>query len=132
MKAACDYAGKKGITLGLEDHGGVSQRADVCLEIMRRVDSEYAAINIDISHFAPTPTEDSYAQIAACIPYSRNNHVRMTFDDGSLIDLDRVWKLFADANFKGYMSYEGEEIGTGIAQRQIAVFNQLCKKYSSI
>ncbi|MGH9639153.1 MAG: sugar phosphate isomerase/epimerase family protein, partial [Bryobacteraceae bacterium] len=34
MKPACDYAGKKGIILGIEDHSGVTQRADTCLEIM--------------------------------------------------------------------------------------------------
>jgi sugar phosphate isomerase/epimerase len=132
MKAACDYSGKKGIALGLEDHAGVSQSADVCLEIMQRVNSDYARINIDISHFVPKPTQDSYAQIAACIPYASNTHVRTTFDDGSLIDLDRVWKMFADASFKGYMSFEGEELGTGVVQQQIAEFERLCKKYSSI
>src|SRR5665213_299426 len=34
MKPACEYAGKKGITLGIEDHDGITQHADVCLEIM--------------------------------------------------------------------------------------------------
>ena len=48
MRAACAYSAEKGITLGLEDHVGVSQSADVCLEVMRRVNSPYAAINLDI------------------------------------------------------------------------------------
>ena len=67
MKPACDYAGSKGITLGIEDHAGVTQNADVCLEIMHRVNSPYAGINLDITHFIPTATEDSYSQIKACI-----------------------------------------------------------------
>ena len=132
MKAASDYSGKKGIMIGLEDHVGVSQSADVCLEIMHRVDSPYAGINIDISHFVPTPTQDSYTQIAACIPYATNTHIRNTFDDGSMIDMDRVWKLFADAGFKGYMSYEGEEMNKGGVPAQIAQIQQLCRKYSSV
>lgn len=132
MKAASDYAGNKGIMIGLEDHVGVSQSAEVCLEIMHRVNSPYAGINIDISHFAPTDTQDSYAQIAACIPYATNIHIRNTFDDGSLIDMDRVWRMFADAGFKGYMSYEGEEMNTAGIPAQIAEIQRLCKKYSSV
>ena len=132
MKAACDYSGKKGITLGLEDHVGVSQSADVCLEIMHRVNSKYAGINIDISHFAPSPTQDFYAQIAACIPYATHTHIRNTFDDGSPIDMDRVWKMFADAGYKGYMSYEGEELNKAGVPSQIAEIQRLCKKYSSV
>ena len=132
MKAASDYSGKKGIVLGLEDHVGVSQSADVCLEIMRRVNSKYVGINIDISHFVPTAEQDSYAQIAACIPYATHTHIRNTFDDGSLIDMDRVWKMFADAGYKGYMSYEGEEKSLTGVPAQIAEIQRLCKKYSTV
>jgi len=132
MKAASDYSGKKGITLGLEDHAGVSQSADVCLEIMHRVNSPYAGINIDISHFTPTATQDSYSQIAACLPYATHAHVRAGFDDNSPIDLDRVWKMFADSGYKGYMSYEGEETSITGAPAQIAEIRRLCKKYTSV
>jgi sugar phosphate isomerase/epimerase len=132
MKAASDYSGGKGIMLGVEDHVGVSQSAEVCLEIMHRVNSPYAGINIDISHFAPTPTQDFYAQIASCIPYATNTHIRNTFDDGSMIDLDRLWKIFANAGFKGFMSYEGEEMNTTGTPAQITEIQRLCKKYSSV
>ncbi len=134
MKAACDYSGEKGITLGLEDHGGVSQSADVCLEIMQRVNSPYAAINLDVTNFIPSPTQDAYAQIAACIPYASNTHIRDRFEyDQSPVDLDRVWRLFAKAGFKGYMSaeYEGPNCDTGVP-KLVAEIQALCKKYSSV
>jgi sugar phosphate isomerase/epimerase len=138
MKAACDYAEPKGIMLGLEDHSGVSQGADVCLEIMHRVNSPYAGINLDITHFIPSATQDQYAQIAACIPYATVSHIRDHFDDGTPIDMDRVWKMYADAGHKGYMSleYEGEPGGgsapeTGIP-RGVAQIRELCRKYSSV
>jgi len=138
LKAGSDYSGKKGIVLGLEDHSGVSQSADVCLEIMHRVDSPYARINLDITHFIPTATQDAYAQIAACIPYATVSHIRDHFDDGTPIDMDRVWKLYADAGHKGYMSveYEGDVHGgvsaaTGVPEL-VAKVRELCKKYSSV
>jgi sugar phosphate isomerase/epimerase len=133
MKAGCDYSGQKGITLGLEDHGGVSQSADVCLEIMQRVNSPYAGINLDVTNFIPTPTQDAYAQIAACIPYATNTHIRDRFEyDQSPVDLDRVWRLFAQAGFKGYMSAEYEGDDAAGASKLVAKIQELCKRYSSV
>jgi sugar phosphate isomerase/epimerase len=134
MKMGCDYSGKKGITLGIEDHSGVTQRADVCLEIMHRVNSPYAGINLDITHFVPTATEDAYAQIEACIPYATNTHIRDRFDDGSPIDLDRVWGLFAKAGFKGFMSaeYEAKEDPATGVPKLLDKIRALCAKYSTV
>lgn len=134
MKAGCDYSGSKGIMLGIEDHAGVTQKADVCLEIMHRVNSPYAGINLDITHFEPTATQDAYAQIAACIPYATNTHIRDKFDDGSPIDMDRVWKLFAQAGFKGFMSaeYEGEEDPATGVPKLVEKIRALCARYSTV
>ncbi len=134
MKAGCDYSGAKGIMLGIEDHSGITQRADVCLEIMHRVNSPYAGINLDITHFVPTATEDAYSQIKKCIPYATNTHIRDKFDDGSPIDLDRVWQLFAQAGFKGFMSaeYEGEEDPNSGVPKLTGKIRALCAKYSTV
>ncbi|HEX5481557.1 MAG TPA: sugar phosphate isomerase/epimerase family protein [Terriglobia bacterium] len=134
MKAASDYSGKKGVMVGVEDHSGVTQNAEVCLELMHRVNSPYAGINLDITHFIPTPQQDPYAQIEACIPYATNTHIRDHFDDGTPIDMDRVWKMFAQAGFKGYMSaeYEGKEDPATGVPKLIARIRKLCKKYSSV
>jgi sugar phosphate isomerase/epimerase len=134
MKAACDYSGQKGITLGIEDHSGISQNADACLEMMHRVGSPYAGINLDITHFIPSPTEDAYAQIAACIPYATNTHIRDHFDDGTPIDMDRVWRLFVRAGYKGYMSaeYEGKEDPMTGVPKLIEKIRVLCRKYSTV
>jgi sugar phosphate isomerase/epimerase len=137
MKAGCDYSAKMGITLGLEDHGKITSSADVCLEIMHRVNSPYAGINLDITHFVPTPAQDAYAQIAACLPFATVSHIRDHWDDGKPLDMDRVWKLFADAGHKGYMAveYSPEQAGepgiTG-APKLIAKTIELCRKYSSV
>jgi sugar phosphate isomerase/epimerase len=132
MKPASDYAAEKGIMLGLEDHQGVSQSADVCLEVVHRVNSPYAGITLDITHFVPTPQQDAYAQIAACIPYANVAHIRDHFDDHTPIDLDRVWQLFAAAGFKGYMSFEGDEIDSPNVPQVVSDIQMLCRKYSSV
>ena len=142
MKAGCDYSAEKGIILGVEDHGNITSSANVCLEIMQRVNSPYAGINLDITHFAATPAQDAYAQIAACIPYATVSHIRDCWDDSKPgdrkpVDMERVWKLYAEAGHKGYMAveYSPEETGepaiTG-APKLIAKTIELCKKYSSV
>jgi len=135
MKPASDYAGKRGIALGIEDHSGITQQAETILEIIRRVDSPFAGINLDITHFIPTPKADAYAQIEACIPYASMTHIRYRFDSGELIDLDRVWQMFAKAGFKGYMSaeYENEKEDalTGVPTL-IGDMRRLSRKYSTV
>ena len=51
LKVAYDYAGQKGVTLGGEDHEGITQNSDTCLEIVHRVDSPFFGINLDITNF---------------------------------------------------------------------------------
>jgi len=133
MKAATDYSGKKGIALGIEDHSGVTQNADTLLEILRRVNSPYAGVNLDITHFIPTPAQDGYAQIEACIQHATMTHIRDHFDDGTPIDLDRVWQMFARHGYKGFMSleYEGREDAMTAVPKQIAPIKSLCAKYST-
>ncbi|MGA2633441.1 MAG: TIM barrel protein [Terracidiphilus sp.] len=138
MKAACDYSAEKGITLGIEDHGNITNSAKVCLEIMQRVNSPYAGINLDITHFTrATSAEEAYAEIAACLPYATVSHIRDRWDDGKPLDMDRVWKLYAEAGHKGYMAVEyspeltGEPGITG-APKLIAKTIELCRKYSSV
>ena len=138
MKAACDYSGQKGITLGVEDHEGLTQSADLCVEIMQRVNSPFAGINLDITNFIATPTQDAYAQIAACIPYATNIHIRDHFYDHSPVDMDRVWQIFAQAGHQGYVSAEYEASSPGSLPPTTGVpklvdeIQALCKKYSSV
>ena len=130
MKPSCDYAGKKGVTLGIEDHGGITARASTLLEILRRVDSPFAGINLDITNFR----EDYYAQIEACIPYATHTHIRDVFENHEPVDLDRVFKMFAQAGYKGYMSaeYEGSEDPMTGVPKLIEKIRALCKTYSSV
>lgn len=134
MKPACDYSGKKGITLGIEDHEGVTQNSDICLEIMHRVDSPYAGINLDITNFVATPSADPYAQIKACLSYATHSHIRDHFEDGSPVDMDRVWRLFAEAGYKGFMSaeYEGKEDAMTGVPKLMDKIKTLCRKYSTV
>jgi sugar phosphate isomerase/epimerase len=131
MKAGCDYAATKGVTLGLESHGGITSKASNIIAILRGVGSPYAGCNLDISNF---PT-DEYAQIEACIPYATHTHIRDRFGRSKQpIDLDRVWQMFAKAGYQGFMSaeYEGEEEAMTGVPKLTEKIKALCRKYSTV
>ena len=134
LKSACEYAGKKGVTLGMEDHEGITQNADACLEIVHRVDSPFFGINLDITNFIPTAKADAYAQIEATVPYATHSHIRDRFENGQGVDLDRVWQIFARSNYKGFMSaeYEGEEDPSTGVPKLVGKIKALSRKYSSV
>lgn len=134
LKVACEYAGQKGITLGVENHEGITQNSDVCVELVHQIDSPYFGINLDITNFIATPQADAYAQIEATVPYATHTHIRDFFQDGQAVDLDRVWRLFARANYKGFMSteYEGEEDPSSGVPKLVEKVKTLCRKYSSV
>src|SRR5207253_1836559 len=91
LKVACEYAGTKGITLGVENHEGITQNADVCIELVHRIDSPNFGINLDITNFIATPQADAYAQIEATLPYATHSHIRDVFENGQAVDFERVW-----------------------------------------
>lgn len=135
MKPACEYGTQRGITIGIESHHGLSARAAEMVEIMRQLNSPYAGINLDISNFEAPTDEAMYSDIAACIPYATHVHVRDHFGSTKrAIDLDRVWQMFAEGSYRGYMSveYEGEEDAEVGVPKLLAKVKTLCRKYSSV
>ncbi len=135
LKPASDYAAAKGITLGIEDHGGITQRADVCLELMRKIDSPFCGINLDISNFVASSDDEQYQQIEATVAHATHTHIRDKFSDSHHpIDLDRVWQIFSKAGYKGFMSaeYEGEEDEMTGVPKLLEQIKALNRKYSSV
>jgi sugar phosphate isomerase/epimerase len=130
MKPACEYAASKGVILGLETHSGLSTRAANIVAILRGIDSPYAGCNLDISNFRENP----YEQIQACLPYATHAHIRDFYGEPKKpLDLDRIWQMFAQSGYKGYMSveYEGEEDAMSGVPKLINKIKPLCRKYST-
>ena len=130
MKAACEYAAGKGVILGLETHSGLSTKAVNIVAILRGVDSPYAGCNLDISNFRENP----YEQIQTCLPFATHAHIRDFYGEPKKpLDLDRVWQMFAQSSYKGYMSveYEGEEDAMSGVPKLINKIKPLCRKYST-
>jgi len=130
MKPACEYAASKGVILGLETHSGLTIKAANVVAILRGIDSPYAGCNLDISNFHENP----YEQIQTCLPYATHAHIRDFYGEPRKpLDLDRIWQMFAQSGYKGYMSveYEGEEDAMSGVPKLINKIKPLCRKYST-
>jgi len=105
-----DYAGKHGVFLGLENHGGiVAEPADI-LDIIRAVKSPWIGINLDTGNFQ---TDDPYADLAQCAPYAVNVQFKAEIKrrgqaKKETADLARVVRILRDANYQGYFALEYE------------------------
>src|SRR4030095_5828689 len=113
FKRGAEYAGARGIILGLEDDGGITDFAKETIAIVKGVDSPWAGMNLDIGNFRPP---DVYGQIEMSIPFAVSTHVKteVALDDGKSrapFDWDRVFKMFAAHGFRGYMGLEHEASG---------------------
>lgn len=110
LEECCDYAGRHGIFLGLENHGGIVAEPQDLLEIVRAVRSPWLGINLDTGNFH---TEDPYADLARCAPYAVNVQIKVELQRRGqkareVSDLPRLVKLLRDANYQGYVALEYE------------------------
>jgi sugar phosphate isomerase/epimerase len=120
LKRAAEYAGSKGIFLGVEDDGGLSATAEPTVAIIKAADSPWAGINLDVGNFP----KDGYNQMALCAPYATNVHFKAKVSDengGKVpIETDRVLALLVKAGYKGYVSIEYEENDPDIGVPKLA------------
>src|SRR5690349_16970259 len=108
LKRCADEAAKKGITLGIEDDGGITTNADRTVEIFKKADSPWVGINLDIGNFP----DNGYAQIEMCAPYATNVHFKTKVHvnrQAVAADWPRVLKILAAAGYQGYLALEYEE-----------------------
>jgi L-ribulose-5-phosphate 3-epimerase len=135
LKRGAEYSGARGIILGIEDDGGITDFAKETIEIVTRADSPWAGMNLDIGNFRPPKV---YDQIEMSIPYAVSTHVKveMALDDGKTrgpFDWDRVFTMFSRHNFRGYMGleYESADDPTAAVPRYLKQLKELAVKYSA-
>ena len=112
IEECCDYAGRHGVHLALENHGGPTKTAEGMLSFVRDVKSPWFGINLDTGNFH---TEDIYGDLAKLAPYALNVQVKITISgpDGKKrpSDFRRLAKILRDASYRGYIVLEYEEQG---------------------
>lgn len=105
-----EYAGRHGVFLGLENHGGIVTEPADLLEIIQAVKSPWIGINLDTGNFH---TDDPYADLSKCAPYAVNVQFKVEIQrrgekQKEPSNWGRVVKLLREANYQGYVALEYE------------------------
>lgn len=112
LEECADDAGKRGIFLGIENHGGIVAEPEDLLDIIRSVKSPWVGINLDSGNFH---TDDPYRDFERCAPYAVNVQIKAEIQRRGQkkeeADLPRLVKILRAANYQGYVAleYEAEE-----------------------
>ncbi|MDB6150415.1 MAG: Xylose isomerase [Chthoniobacter sp.] len=110
LEECSDYAGAKGIFLGLENHGGIVAKAEGLLEIVQAVKSPWLGVNLDTGNFH---SADPYAELAQCAPYAVNVQIKTEIrragaKEPEPADLPKLAQILRDANYQGWVTLEYE------------------------
>ncbi|MEQ8785502.1 MAG: sugar phosphate isomerase/epimerase family protein [Pirellulaceae bacterium] len=111
MQECCDYAGKHGVFLALENHGGPTATPDGLLSLVHAVKSPWFGVNLDSGNFH---TEDPYADLARIAPYAVNAQIKVVVDRAGAkepADYARMAEILRAADYRGYIVLEYEEQG---------------------
>jgi sugar phosphate isomerase/epimerase len=111
LQEVCAHAGKHGIHLALENHGGPTATADGLLAIVQDVDSPWFGVNLDTGNFH---SDDVYADLARVAPYSLNVQVKVVVNQAGKrqpTDYARLAEILRQAGYRGYVVLEYEEAG---------------------
>lgn len=110
MEECCAYAGRRGIYLALENHGGLTTTAEGLLALVADVKSPWFGVNLDTGNFH---SSDIYGDLARVAPYAVNVQVKVVIRPESgpeePTDFARLAKLLRDAGYRGYIVLEYEE-----------------------
>jgi sugar phosphate isomerase/epimerase len=110
IEECCDHAGKHGVHLALENHGGPTATADGLLKFVRDVNSPWFGVNLDSGNFH---SDDPYGELARIAPYALNAQIKVVMSGPGKkkepADFKRLAKILRDAHYRGYVVLEYEE-----------------------
>lgn len=108
-QTACEYAAQKGVMLALENHGGVTSKAEDLLKIVEQVDSPAFGINFDSGNFRASG--EPYRELAQIAPYAINAQIKVEIEVAGKkqeADLERIVGILRDSGYSGWVALEYE------------------------
>lgn len=109
IEEACEYAGKYGVILALENHGGITATSEQLLGIVKQVKSKWFGVNLDTGNFH---SDDPYRELADIAPYAVAVQVKTEISRKGKkpeeADLSRFVDMLRKVNYRGYVALEYE------------------------
>jgi sugar phosphate isomerase/epimerase len=109
IQEACDHAGKYGIYLALENHGGITATPEQLLAIVRKVQHEWFGVNLDSGNFR---SSDPYGDLEKIAPYAIaaqiKTEIQRSGQKKEAADLKRLVGILRAVGYRGYVALEYE------------------------
>jgi sugar phosphate isomerase/epimerase len=110
LEACAEHAGRAGVMLGLENHGGIVENADGLLAIVKAVKSPWLGVNLDTGNFY---VADPYAELARCVPFAVNVQYKVEIartpgGPSEPADAARVVNMLRSGGYQGCLTLEYE------------------------
>ncbi len=111
VESLLPHAVSRGVTLALENHGGITATPEQLLRLVEAVRAPEGGfgVNLDTGNFHG---DDPYADVARLAPYAVNVQVKTEITrrgkEKEPADLARIVKILRDANYSGYLVLEYE------------------------
>ncbi len=110
IEECCQYAGDRSVYLALENHGGLTEKVDDMLRLIKDVKSPWFGVNLDTGNFH---SEDLYGDLAKIAPYAVNVQVKVVVSGPDKkkqpSDYARLAEILSTAGYRGYIVLEFEE-----------------------
>lgn len=106
LKECTEYAAKKGVIIGLQNHHDFIKTADQAIDIIQRVQSPWCGLILDVGSFRD---KEVYSEIKKAIPFAVNWQLKETVFSGETetqIDLKKTFEIIKDSNYRGYIPIE--------------------------
>ncbi len=126
LKQVSRYAGDRGVTVAMENHGNYCNSSDEIIEMIHTVGSEHLRACPDTGNFLG----NVYEELEKVAPLAAHMHAKtFNFNQRGLetrLDYKRICRIFKDAGFSGTYSleYEGEGDETENIEKSIALLRR--------
>ncbi|MGB9717305.1 MAG: sugar phosphate isomerase/epimerase family protein [Thermoproteota archaeon] len=105
LRRCVKYADENGVVIALENHGGITARADSVVRIVESVGSPWLRVNLDLGNYR----ESTYKDIAKTVPYAVHIHGKVSVSENIRVDYEKVKRILEDKDYNGFISIEYEE-----------------------
>lgn len=105
LRRCVKYAEENGVVIALENHGGITAKADSVIRIIEGVDSPWLRVNLDLGNYR----ESTYEDIAKTVPYAVHVHGKISVSENIRVDYEKVKRILEDEGYNGFISIEYEE-----------------------
>ncbi len=106
IRSCVDFGKEHGVILAVQNHYDFLKTAAETIELIRRVDSPWFGLVLDIGSFRG---EDPYGEIAKCLPHAVNWQIKeLVYENGVAkdADLERLRALISASGYRGYLPVE--------------------------